>query len=724
MSAGELFELLPAILRVRDHARAQVTPGLLAPPDRTELAGLDAKQTAGMPLTAAEEARLSGLREQSLAGPLASLLALFDEQIAVLREDLDQLYDDQFIETCAEWITPYIGDLIAYRALHGVVPAIASPRAEVAHTIGYRRRKGTVSVLEQLAQDVTGWNARAAEFFSQLIVTQYMNHLRPWCLAAPDLRGWEPLERLGTAFNSVAHTVDVRHIANRRGRYNIPNVGIFLWRLTAYPLSRSPAVRLDDRRRRFHPLGIDQPLVTRPATMDQTCRLATPRNVPAPISRRVLDAYRADYYTDVTDITRSLRLYENSSGTFEPVPGNKIRSCDLADDGAGWAHLPTDDTYAVDAVLGRIATPAALPGGTELRVDFHYGFSGDVGGGEYERAASFETRETPPRIVRVPDDKATIQQALDDLGGAGVVEITDSGRYEETLGISVAANRWIELRAANQRRPTLVLGDKLTLTGGERSQVRLNGLLIAGQALHVPAAGNALAALKVSHCTLVPGLTLAADGTPLSPDAPSLLAEQPGLAITITRSILGGLRVEAGAEVAASDSIIDATARSLIAYAAPDELGAGGALRLDGCTTVGKVHALKLMLVTNSIMLAELAAADAWTAPIIAARRQEGCVRFSHVPIEARVPRRYRCLPDPAAPSESSRVRFTSLRYGFAAYGQLATDAGSRLLTGADDGNQPGALHFLFQAQRETNLRVRLDEYLRAGLEAGLFHAN
>ena len=69
----------------------------------------------------------------------------------MLAESLEQLYDDQFIETCAPWVAPYIGDLVGYRTLHGVVPQVASPRAEVANTIRYRRRKGTVSVLEQLA---------------------------------------------------------------------------------------------------------------------------------------------------------------------------------------------------------------------------------------------------------------------------------------------------------------------------------------------------------------------------------------------------------------------------------------------------------------------------------------------------------------------------------------------------------------------------------------------
>ena len=92
---------------------------------------------------------------------------------------------------------PYIGDLIGYRSLHPIGPDQLTPRAEVANTIGYRRRKGTASVLEQLARDVTGWNARAVEFFQLLATTQYMNHIRLTNFYAPDLRQWEPLERLG-----------------------------------------------------------------------------------------------------------------------------------------------------------------------------------------------------------------------------------------------------------------------------------------------------------------------------------------------------------------------------------------------------------------------------------------------------------------------------------------------------------------------------------------------
>ncbi len=34
-----------------------------------------------------------------------------------------------------------------------------------------------------------------------------------------------------------------------------------------------------------------------------------------------------------------------------------------------------------------------------------------------------------------------------------------------------------------------------------------------------------------------------------------------------------------------------------------------------------------------------------------------------------------------------------------------------------------GVMHPLFQPQREINLRIRLDEYLRFGLRAGLFYS-
>ena len=48
----------------------------------------------------------------------------------------------------------------------------------------------------------------------------------------------------------------------RRGKYNIPNIGIFLWRLAACSLTRSPAFAVDALRYTFSPLGHAAPLYT------------------------------------------------------------------------------------------------------------------------------------------------------------------------------------------------------------------------------------------------------------------------------------------------------------------------------------------------------------------------------------------------------------------------------------------------------------------------------
>jgi hypothetical protein len=178
-----------------------------------------------------------------------------------LDDGLDQFYDDQFIETCDESVIPHIGDLIDFRPLLDIGDGSGSARAEVAHTIAYRRRKGTLSVLERLARDVTQWNAHAREFFQAIATTQYVNHVRPDHRAWPSVHRWEALEQVGTAFDPLPRTIDVRRIASGRGRYNIPNIGIFLWPHRAQSIRGSAAVRIDGRRFVFSPLGIDAAIV-------------------------------------------------------------------------------------------------------------------------------------------------------------------------------------------------------------------------------------------------------------------------------------------------------------------------------------------------------------------------------------------------------------------------------------------------------------------------------
>jgi hypothetical protein len=675
------------------------------------------------------------IRDSEQGEPLSQLLALITQQVGILEEDLDQLYDDQFVETCQDWVLPYIGDLIGYRLLHRIAPDEVAPRAEVANTIGYRRRKGTACMLEQLARDVTSWNARAVEFFQLLATTQFMNHIRPTNFYAPDLRQWEPLERLGTAFETTAHTIDVRHVERGEGKYNIPNIGIFLWRLNAYQLRNSPAVEVDDHRFLFSPLGANMPLFTRPQTEESITHLAEPINVPEPINRRVLDASLAAYYG------AGLSIF------IEGVAIGDVSACNLSDSnpaGTAWTHTPPKSLVAIDPVLGRISFRDAQA--SPPRVTFHYGFSAAMGGGEYERTPTFDAALAPISSVASP---GPIQPALDARVTGGVVELSDSGRFEETPSIALNQDKSLEFRAANERRPTLIVTGPIDITGGANTEVTLNGLLIAGGPIRILSVlGDALPKVRLVHCTLVPGLSLGIDGAPQNAGAPSILIEYTDgpIEVQIDHCILGPIHAPANATVLIRNSIVDANSDTAVAFADLTDDKPGGTVSVVNSTIIGTVNTGLLKLASNSIFVSRT---KDGSPPVYSERRQTGCVRFSWLPLESRVPRRYRCQPDleiaeqiDAVTKKSGNITisdadrqaiqdsvvvrlvptFTSFRYADPGYCQLRISAPEQIRTGDDDEAEMGAFHDLFQPQRESNVRTRLDEYLRFGLEAGVFY--
>ena len=138
-------------------------------------------------------------------------------------------------------------------------------------------------------------------------------------------------------------------------------------------------------------------------------------------------------------------------------------------------------------------------------------------------------------------------------------------------------------------------------------------------------------------------------------------------------------------------------------------------------TVIGKPHVRLLALASNTIFFARLAVGVSWPAPVWVERKQGGCVRFSFVPAGSLVPRRFRCVPNANHPE--ALPHFTSLRYGDPGFTQLRSSTDAAIREGADDGGEIGVMHPLHQPQRETNLRLRLDEYLRFGLQASVFYA-
>jgi len=531
------------------------------------------------------------LRDEDHGDVLKMLLAIIAEQIGAVEKDIDGLYNNWFIETCDEWVVPYIGDLLGVQGLHPISGTGFTQRARVANTLRYRRRKGTATMLEQLARDTTLWNTRAVEFFKLLSTTQYINHIRLDNLRTPHLRYINELELLDTPFDTIAHTADVRRIATNRGKHNIPNVGLFLWRLQNYAIINvtpravaSPA----DGRFRFTSIGYDATLFNQPQTEETITHLAEETNVPDVIRPLAFYLDLKEYGELYSSIAESKR--PDSSIYYGPNASLDITKDGLAVlpldvmcmDLRNWAR-PPKGKVGVDVRLGRLAFHEKDKP-QNVAVSFNYGFSGDIGGGPYDRRLVPQPGQPAPsdyeNTVAVPDGLgvlleisatrfSTISEALNhwevELGHPrAVINIADNRTYEEDLTINMAANDLV-IQADNLKRPTLI-GNVTVQGGGVSGRLTFNGLLISGSITVAKSAQpkDSLGQLDLVHSTLVPGGALDGDGQPLESDEPSVTVNSPngGLRVNINHSITGPLRLPVEmVDLKIQDSIVESPVR-------------------------------------------------------------------------------------------------------------------------------------------------------------------
>lgn len=708
-------------------------------------------------------------RDAALGGPLQALYGVLAQQLGIVEDNIEQLYDDQFIETCETWVIPYIGDLIGYNSIYEVASASFDSRAEVANTIGYRRRKGTLLALEQLSSDVSGRAALAVEEFRNLITTESMRHVRPHHASTVNLRRMGALDRLGTPFDREARTIDVRRIAPRLrpaldpdpapleialhgpGRSNIPDIAIHLWRLKSRPVVNAPAFAVGDGRYMFSPLGQDMPLFSQPPSRASFSGLTTRIDVPEPIDRY--------------EFAKSLRnrnaapFYGPSASILLIADGVEIPSCqiscaNLADrDGGAWCSVPAG-RIAIDPELGRIQFAADLTFPQSLRVNYSFGCAAEIAGGPYDRSASLAlVNPAEASFLAIVGSPAapTLENAIAQWNQLIALTPTSSGVIVlpdfECFSIDLTGEAAIQLPAGSNL--SLASGQPITsegalnviwsescvtLTGnievigtagtalpdGEvepAGQLLMSGLWIAGQ---LSVTGETVS-VQIADSTLVPGVSLTRGGEPVSPGDPSIQVTAEEATLTVTRSITGPIAADPSGTTRICSSIVDATSPCCVGYAASDLASAGGDLHVEDSTMIGKVHTRTISLASNTIFWARRPRRDPWPAAVWASRRQTGCVRFCSLPFDSITPRRYLCLPPDSASEPALEPKFITLRYGKPAYALLSGDVPMAIWGGADNGSQIGVYYQIQETEAVRNVQLRAPEYLPVCLESGIF---
>ena len=654
MSRPTLFELLPAIMRQRDSELAQQ------------------------------------LGQANGEGPLFELLTIIDEQVAMMEADMGRLYDDQFIESCAEWAVAYLGELIGIEPSAIALPATLSRRALVANTIAYRRRKGTAAMLEQVARDATGWPTRAVELFQQVALSQPLNHLQP-ANRTVDLRDNGALQALGTPFNRLAHTAEMGTIGSGRGRFNLPNIGLFVYRLQVDSVSHIAATPHEvEGRYFFNRLGGEQPLFNNPQTEAGIELLAERANVPAPLSRYELAAGLDHYYGP----GRSLTIWLNE----QLVSSEQICVASLS--GEDWG-VPHAKKVTVDPELGRLFVPADLRDGGELKVSYYRGLCHAVGGGEYDRSPSLVM--VPGQQTRRVDETISLDELLSHDKLAGLLAIAGNESHQISQAVRVGQGDRLDIQADNQYFPQLMLpADGWRLSGEHDSELSLNGLLLSGGHLHIPklvesAAGaveNKLQRLRLSHCTLAPGV--------------NIIAERP-LLIELDHCLANGVIMPVDGCLQLMNSALVSTGFAISGGA--DSFGPQTSIQ--NCTLIGSVK-VNLLQASNTIFCD----GEMGVNPAIEVRqKQQGCLSHCYVPAGSLPPRLSQCVQEEAL---TDRPQFVSSSLSHPAYLQLTRSTGEAIRLGADDGSEMGLYHDLYQPQREALLQEQLTGSLPFGLESGV----
>ncbi|MER5384416.1 hypothetical protein ABT040_29835 [Streptomyces sp. NPDC002688] len=689
-------------------------------------------------------------RDEQSSGALRALLSVVAGELGVLEQELAGLYDGWFVETCGEEPLSHLAELIG---LTEALPDLGEGhgwRTVVANTVSYRRRKGTVAVLEQVAREVTGWQARAVEYFKLLAATAHVNHVRLDRPAVASLRRASRLDHTGGphpharhpvapqdfergALDPLMRTAEVRGIRSGRGRYGISQLGVFLFPLHSGPvgdadaLGQWPQARPDGPGRwTFDVLGRPTPLFAAVPRAEATREeSACESDLPVPLRARRLHALLGAARRGEMD-ARQLPLGVRIGRDALPLLPERLRVCGLEPLAPG-----NEDQACVDPMTGRLLVfrNRAPLETAEVFVRYHYGALAEVGAGTYDRSEGFHRAleadgyggegivrriDIGPDRGRSPaEDVVRAQEALagQPPGATVVIAIGDNASRSTDLFFHVPEGarlvlvaacppRWEPKRGSEGRSADAAcvleglrphLRGSLVVTGEKDSSLVLDGLVIEGD---VTVQAGSLARLVLSQCTVTGRIARAADAPPGSGGARRL---------EVMRSVVRAVDWPEGVhDIAISDSIIDA------GPARPAVTAPGAHLTIQASTVRGTLR-IRTLDAANTVFDGLLRVED----------RQEGGLSHCYVSPGSLTPRRFRCAP--ASPEHSLITPlYVSEEPGSPLYLALARTCPDAIREGGEGGTEMGAYHHLHLPLRLAAVRRHLASYVPAELEAGI----
>jgi hypothetical protein len=664
-------------------------------------------------------------------GPLQEFFNRIGTQAAVLRRSIDRLWENQSIETCDDWVIPYIGQLLATRIV-ACLPANAQ-RLDVAKTIYYRRRAGTLGLIEELVSDIARHDARAVEFFRRLGRTRHnfdppigltpnlsiykdaaaLLHDTPprsviEGLAGPysrtpaggyaDLRNNYVAQNTNSAFDEYAHTADFRAGSQSIGWYAISHLGVFIWWLYAFQITSGTPVVHDQcpDQFTFDPVGREIPLFapSQRTSEDFADNWVSPNEwqLAAPIKETLWKLLPPALYPDAFSIAVG-------QGAAPPIL-NK-------------------DEFEIRPEIGRFRFKNGPPAAA-VAVVYNFGFSSGIGAGAGPSNAGFPPTPATPKTLSNLSFGTGLNAALQAIAGDTTLYFNDSYTYlgpASDPGANAQPPLNLAILAAPGTRPVLRLHGQTGWTlSGQASQagdLLIQGIWLQGTDLIIAGAWNSV---TLQLCTLDPGsadpanpghLLTGIDRLTLAPT--HLFIEAAIGTLAINSCITGPIvtrKTGAFTHLLINNSIVQAVQDE------PALSAIAGAAQFSRTTVLGRTR------------LHELAASECIFDDVaVVQNAQEGCVRYSTLAAGNNLHAPFRC-----ASVEPLSDIFESRAFGQPNYARIWAGADSAvlpakhvqpqptILTGAANGAQPGAFCAEQQALLARGLALKLEEYAPAGL--------
>ncbi|MGE5806938.1 MAG: hypothetical protein ACM34M_14185 [Ignavibacteria bacterium] len=694
-------------------------------------------------------------------GVLRSVVEVLAEQAAILRRSHDRLWDDQFIDLCDDWAVPYIADLLGTRLVSALNKR--GRRIDVAKTIYYRRRKGTLRVLEELISDITGWEGKVVENFRRLGRTRHGLDPMPESLAGhysttlpggwADLRQQKATELTNGPFDEFYHTADIRQHCGNNGRYGIPKLAFFLYRLEVFGIEGvTPFISSDGKKYTFDPSGRDIPLFmprNRLKGYDwDTWHSAKEWELPAAINCNLLNQceFQISEKTILTlisngisaQIADELRLlkgqlfksegqlknilltFSNAKSLLNPNNislYNKLLSLSIIDDCGKNVLLPIIikieenpatkiekeqilaanlTSWSLSTQLKRLAIDPErgrfifLNNPPQQNVEVSY-YYGFSGEIGAGTYERIEVEDSDPNNNLQGGGALPAASILND----GVNQINDSKTYGP-VGNKIQIKNLV-LQAANRHRPYLHLEANWILSTGNNtdSTLTLEGLWIGGNNDREIILRGDYETVILSHTTIDPGGDIDANGNPILPI--SLVVEAEIEQLIIDSCITGPIFTRNNGiveKLIINDSIIQSIKDNVYALSFRK-----GEVEMKQVTVLGaiKVHRLQASEVLIGSPNIKTEVDDT----------QNGCFRFGAALKGSRLPKPYE-----SHFFEDSNNYFTSWKFGQPGYAQLSQSVPKGILRGAEDGSEIGAFSKLINPIKLDSLKAKVEEYM------------